>query len=122
MQTMPGERELVAARWARRDVEADVVAALAQPPLDLVEEPRLADAVVAADRQHPRRAPRRRGEHLAHLAELVLAAHEAPEGLGRAAHVLDERRPTRRARRRSPSVIERLEREERLDLPHGAAR
>ena len=44
-----GERELAPARRARREVEADVVVALAEAPLDLVEEPRLADAVVAAD-------------------------------------------------------------------------
>ena len=84
------ERELVAARRARRDVEADVVAALAQPPLDLVEQARLADAVVAADGEHARRALGRGGEHLADAPQLVLASDEAAERLARPAHVFHE--------------------------------
>ena len=61
------ERELGAARQARREVPADVVAALAEPALDLEEQARLADAVVAAHRERRwrcgasrTRAPRRR--------------------------------------------------------------
>ena len=51
-----GERQLGAARQARREVPADVVAALAKSPLDLEEQARLADAVIAAHREHARRA------------------------------------------------------------------
>ncbi len=59
------ERIFAPARRARRDVEADVVVALAEAALDLEEEARLADAVIAADRENAalavasrRRAPR----------------------------------------------------------------
>ena len=98
-------------------MEADVVAALAQAPLDLVEQARLADAVVAADREHarralasPPRAPRRR------VRSSSLRPTKRPNASRRPAHVLHE--DAGDARRRAVGVGERLELEERLDLPH----
>src|SRR5882672_3455607 len=98
-------------------MEADVVAPLAQPPPDLVEQPCLSDPVVAADGDHARIAPGSGGERLADATQLVLAPDEAPERLRRSQHVLDQ--DAESVGRAMAALRGRLELEE---IPHGPHR
>ncbi len=107
-----GEGHLASSGRARRHVDSDVVLTALQTPLHLVEEARLADPLLAANRHEPELLARRGGKNLAHATQFVLSSYETSERVVRRPQIADEHP----ARDEPRGVGQRVHREHRVHL------